>query len=165
MGSLFMTKLRICVAAAAIALVTGGAAACPTAVVHPETARLVQMGAGGQTAAKAYEASISQPETKCESRGGTLHVNLSFKLDAALAPGVEAKPVKAPYFVVVMYAGAIVAKEIFPVTLGFAPAVQKIAITEVVDKISLPSRRNAKPEYEILVGFQLTPEQVRAAKR
>lgn len=146
------------------AVVSVPAYACPSAAVHPETAKLVQMGAGGQANARAYEARISAPAVACQTVGADMTVNLTFKVDATLAPNVQAKPVKAPYFVVVMVAGKIVAKEIFPVTLAFGPGVDKIATTETVDKISLPLRRNAKPDYEILVGFQLSPEQMRAVQ-
>jgi phosphoribosylaminoimidazole (AIR) synthetase len=139
-------------------------AACPSAQVHAETARYVQLGAGGRADARAYVAQMSAPKTACQTAGGMVQVNLSFTVQADLAANVEAKPVKAPYFVVLMQAGKIVAKEVFPVTFAFGPAAPSVTLTETVDKIALPLRQSGKPDYEILVGFQLTPEQVRAAK-
>lgn len=155
---------RVALTVMALELATPAFARCPVASVHPETARLVQMGAGGQPSAKAYEARISAPQVSCASDGSSLKINLTFKVDAALGPNVQATPVKAPYFVAVLYDGMIVAKEIFPVGLGFKPDAPSISLTETVDKISVPLRRNAVPEYEILIGFQLTPEQVRASQ-
>jgi hypothetical protein len=159
-----MTKYGLFLVASLAAALSGQAAACPKAAVHPETARLVQMGAGGQATAKAYEARMSGAQVSCSTDGASDKIVLSFKIDAALGPNVEAKPVRAPYFVVVMLADKIVAKEVFPVTLPFGPGAAAVALNETVDKISLPLRRSAKPDYEILIGFQLTPEQLRAAQ-
>lgn len=155
---------RVAAGVLTLMALAGGAAACPKAAVHPETARLVQMGAGGQASAKAYEARISGPQTACTDDAGMTRVALTFAVQAGLGPNVEAKPVKAPYFVVVMSAGKIVAKEIFPVTLPFASGAATVSISETVDKIALPLQKGGMPDYELLVGFQLTPEQLRAAQ-
>lgn len=150
--------LMITVAGAASAF------ACPVAKVHPETARFVQMGAGGQPAAKAYDATISGPQAKCSAENGGTKVHLTFKVDATLAPNVEAKPVKVPYFVAILSGDKIVAKEVFPVSLPFGVGALSVSVNEIVDKISLPLRPSGKPDYELLVGFQLTPEQLRAVQ-
>jgi hypothetical protein len=159
-----MTTYGVWAAAAAVAALTGSAMACPKAAVHPDTARLVQMGAGGQPNVKAYEARLSAPQAACKDEAGQMKVALTFDIQAGLGPNVEAKPVKVPYFVVVMSAGKIVAKEIFPVTLPFGPGAASVSVKETVDKISLPLRNGGKPDYELLIGFQLTPEQLRAAQ-
>lgn len=156
--------LQFALVVTGIAGLSAAEASCPRADVHAETARLVQMGAGGQASARAYDARISNAKVECLSDGAAAKIALSFKVDASLGPNVEAKPVRAPYFVAVLYGGKIVAKEVFPVTLAFAPGAAAVSMVETVDKISLPLRRNAKPDYEILVGFQLTPEQLRAAQ-
>ena len=158
-----MTRYRLLAAFAALAL-PAPAMACPKADIHAETARFVQMGAGGQPGARAYDARLSAPQVTCANDGATLKIVLSFKVDASLGPNVEAKPVQAPYFVAVLYGGKIVAKEVFPVRLPFGPGAETVSLTETVDKISLPLRRNAKPDYEILLGFQLTPQQLRAGQ-
>jgi choline dehydrogenase-like flavoprotein len=156
-----MNRPAFLTAVAAVALAAVSEAACPTAAVHPETAKLVQMGAGGQANARAYQAAISAPKTACETAGKDVKVSLSFQVNAELSPGVEARPVKAPYFVVVMAGDKIVAKEVFPVSLAFGPSAATLSLTETVDKISLPLRPGG---YDILVGFQLSPDQLRAAQ-
>lgn len=152
------------VAAALVVAASGGAAACPKAAVHSETARLVQMGAGGIASAKAFEARMSAAQSACKAETGATAVALTFAVQASLGPNVEAKPVKVPYFVVVMAGGKIVAKEVFSVTLPFAAGGSPVSVNETVDKISLPLRSGATTDYELLVGFQLTPEQLRAAQ-
>jgi hypothetical protein len=147
-----------------VAACAGHAAACPTAAVHPETQTLRQMGAGGDPAQKAYDATLSLPKVACTAGGGATKVSLTFKVDATLGPNVEARPVRAPYFVAVLAAGEIVAKEVFPVTLSFGAARTTLSFEETVDKITLPARGNGQARYEILVGFQLTPEQLRAVR-
>jgi hypothetical protein len=144
-----------------LAAAVSAAPTCPAVTVHRETSTLVQMGAGGRADARAYRAVISDPKVSCDPAGSDLKVHLTFQVKADLAPGVEARAVKAPYFVVVMNQGKIVAKEVFPVSLGFSAAATTLNLTETVDKISLPVRIGG---YEILVGFQLTPEQLRAAQ-
>lgn len=168
MGRLGQGPIAACATALVIAALSAfdaAATACPTVAVHPDTARLVQMGAGGDANAQAYDAVMSAPQATCQSNKSDIKVNLTFHIDAALGPNVEARTVRVPYFVVVMSAGKIVAKEVFPVALGFSPATPKLSLNETVDKISLPLRTAATAQpYEILVGFQLTAAQLRAVQ-
>jgi hypothetical protein len=133
--------------------------------VLADTAHFVQMGAGGDPSKRAYDATMSGASMSCSVTGETLKAALTFNVSAQLSPDVEAKPVRIPYFVVIMEGKSILAKQVFPVTLNFAPGSSSVRLSETVDKISIPLRKGQKAEsIAIVVGFQLSAEQLRQAK-
>jgi hypothetical protein len=68
---------------------------------------------------------------------------------------------KVPYFVAVTQADRIVTKQIRSLIVSFPAGQTSVSIEESVDDIDLKTDRDKKPyDYQILVGLQLTKEQL-----
>ena len=68
------------------------------------------------------------------------------------------------YFVAVTRKNiAVIEKEVFPITVSFPPGVERVSLTETIDEVVI-SRANDNTSgvnFEIIVGFVVTPEQQR----
>ncbi|HAH08884.1 MAG TPA: hypothetical protein DCL54_16070 [Alphaproteobacteria bacterium] len=154
---------EFCLALSVSAAIAAPAMACPKAAIIPQTNTFVQMGAGGDPNVRAYDATMSNPTVACEQRAGALKLSLSIRIDARLAPNVEAKPVQVPYFVAIQRKDKIIAKEIFPARIGFSDGKTVISVQEQVDRISVPiDGGHTANDMTVLTGFQLSREQLRA---
>ena len=144
----------------ALSVDAGATVKCPAVEVLKGTQNFVQMGASGDANIRAYDALLSDAATACTFDAKNVKVNLTFKVAGHLAPNVEARPVKVPYFVAFLSDDHVITKQIFSVNLAFGPAAQNVNVTEAVDKIMYPLSA-LDPNYRIVVGFQLSPAQLR----
>lgn len=144
-------------------------AACPTVKLVDDLKNVVQFVdmANPAPATEVSRASLDDLKTSCVAKGETLSVQIDLTLGGRLGPkGRQNADDRAsfayPYFVAVTNPkGEILAKEIFAASVAYPPgqnaATQVETITQTVPREKDPE---APSTYSILVGFQLSDEQL-----
>jgi hypothetical protein len=158
------------VAAAAIA---GLAAACTSTPPLPcpgvsilsdaSEVTLFAQGRGQDLTDVAYRASIERVAGGCEytRSGDTVTSTVAARLVATRGPAAQASEETFVYFVAVVDKGQnILARERFESTFTFQANQRQAAAIEEIEQI-IPIRADLRGiDYEILVGFELTPVQL-----
>jgi hypothetical protein len=139
---------------------------CPTAAALVGTSSLTvfKAGAGQDPSNEIYTVYLSDVRQKCDfdkDRNKTdSKVELLFR--AKRPPSAEGVSYRFPYFVVVTHSGNIISKRMFFVNFTFQPGATSAAFEDTVDSTVIKMARKDKiGEYEILVGFQLTHDQLK----
>ena len=89
--------------------------------------------------------------------------NLEIDLGFGRGPAAMGSENTYEYFVVVTHRHrAVIEKETFPIRVRFRPGEDRLFMTERVDAISIPraTPTTSGTNFEILVGFELTDEQI-----
>ena len=89
--------------------------------------------------------------------------NLEIDFGFGRGPAAQGSERTYEYFVAVTRRDmAVMAKEVYPVRVRFAPDQDRVFLTETIDAISIPRANEGTSgvNFEILVGFELTPEQI-----
>lgn len=142
--------------------------ACPTVTVVSDTARMVQLAPGASQVTPAntrFLAEIADFASDCRLRndGQTVEVNLTLRIAAEKGQAAGTmNSVNAPFYVAIAMRPdqTILAKEVFSATFDFAGTQTRSGSTEeLVQRIPMPEGKRPG-DYEIIVGFQLTPEQL-----
>lgn len=135
---------------------------CPAIAVVAHTGSLVHFNNEQQrTTDVLYEAQISEPSLTCE-QGQDVVSEVSFRIDAVRGAALDGPgQFTIPYFVTVLRDNSqIVAKRVFEATVRFDPDDVRAGTREVISQ-RIPSIEKARRyDYEVLVGFQLFPEEV-----
>ena len=93
------------------------------------------------------------------SRHATASVDIDFQATRAQAGAAATYTV--PYFVAITSEGKILAKQVFQVQFAFDAGQATAAFTDSVNSLSLTIGRDKHAtDYGVLVGFQLTKEQL-----
>lgn len=101
----------------------------------------------------------------CTYNPKSVTVDLKLQFDGRLGPAQESATNKeffsVPFFVAVKEPGGnVLAKEVFAASLNYPTGAQRTVYTENLRQI-IPIANTARgPRYKVVVGFQLTPEQL-----
>lgn len=105
-------------------------------------------------------------DTKCTVTDKTVAVDISVRFDGYLGPQAaewqsQSRSFAYPYFIAVTTpAGEILSKEVFAATIRYDAGETAITQQEKTRQI-IPLREDTKPgQYEILIGFQLTEDEL-----
>ncbi|GHF30048.1 hypothetical protein GCM10017044_26740 [Kordiimonas sediminis] len=133
---------------------------CPAVAVVGDTGTLTRFsGEGRQPSDVAFTASIMNVNLSC-TEGDSVRSNMTFQIGATAGDALSGDSVNVEYFVIVMKdTTQIITKTIETATLRFdsnGRAVVSQAFESVIPSIEQARRYN----YEVLVGFQLTPDEV-----
>lgn len=135
---------------------------CPAIAVVGGAGSLTRFVGDGRDAGDIlYKATISDVRLECEQDGDVIS-RVSFTVVGQRGPAMRgAETFILPYFVVVLRDNSeIVAKDIYDLKLGFGANDERAARQEVLRQV-LPTIEQARRyDYEILIGFQLDPEDV-----
>ena len=138
---------------------------CPRVVPLKDAQRLVKFAPGGGTdlSAMLYEIRVARIAPKCTYRRDEVEVDLALTIHARRGPADTARKAPGQYFVAIMDPrNRIVAKRRFDVTVSFPVNVNSGSFTDsLVQKIPIAKGRSAAG-YVIVVGLQLTAEELRA---
>jgi hypothetical protein len=139
------------------------ALACPKVSIVRDLAEMTQFRAGGRDGSDVVaRAALADYSGNCDYTSDGVTVNLSLYVVAERGPALQGNQASYRYFVAVTPPNAAQpsAKSEFESTIDF-PAGQARAANkeEVTPQIPLPRDGNAK-DWQVLVGFQLTPEQL-----
>lgn len=150
--------LGVAIALACFAVNSASAEVCPKISVLPDATRLTDFEG---TAAAQYRATMGQEVLQCVVKDGVAHARLKFKVTANLLPNADADTRKVEYFVVILNGDQVLAKQVYSLEIPFSSAKRSVTVDEKINRVDIPlaSGRTAG-DYQILVGFQLTREQV-----
>lgn len=136
---------------------------CAPAAVVASTGTLTHFsdGLGRDADDVRYRAEISNLAVSCRKRSGGLEITLTFEVSAYSGPADTAGSAEIPFFVAVTLGNRqVLSKRVFssehyfPVQTGYSAFRE-----EIVEFLPISEDREAR-DYEILIGFQLSPEQL-----
>ncbi|MDZ4778229.1 MAG: hypothetical protein SGJ23_15715 [Alphaproteobacteria bacterium] len=146
---------------------------CPLLGVLYDASRLVEFkGEGERYANVAYTGEMRGVRGLCRYTGANpIELNLEIDMAFGKGPAAENSSRVYRYWVVVTRANmAPIEKQYFDVTVNFPRGEDRMAGSETIQRIVIPRANDtvSGANFEILVGFVLTPEQIafnRAGKR
>ncbi len=138
---------------------------CPRAFALYDASRIVEFRDGGQRFANVgFTGEIAKVRSLCRYYGtepieGNLELDMSFGRGPAAS---EQNSAVYEYFVAVTRKNIdVINKQTFPIQVTFPAGKDRVSVTERVDKIVIPraTEGTSGENFEIIVGFELTPEQ------
>ncbi len=136
---------------------------CPNVGVVAEAVNLTQFTAeGGRDVTDVrYVAEFSDIEWSCDLDGSTLEVELTLVVEAAAGPTSNAPTADFRYFVALAARdGGLIAKETFASRIALSSDNGTGSLVEEIEQL-IPLRPDQSgDDFEILIGFQLTREQL-----
>ena len=168
--------MRFKILLAATALLTVSACAsdepveqvCPPAdaVAGVERMTSFRPGGGQDLTEVAFTARVDGIESICRYDDDGVEVAMNVRLSAERGPADTAREASLSYFVAIENGpGNITAKEIYEVTLPFEGNRRRVGVVEEIDiKVPTPADKDFSG-VRILVGLQITPEQLEYNRR
>ena len=138
---------------------------CPGAAILADAAKapVFRSGAPYDLSGVAYTASFTDVTSTCtfDRLNGKTQSNLDISVRATRTPTAEAASVTVPYFITVSASDRVLSKKIYQLRLDFAPGAAVASTDLTPDRIEVTLERSHQPtDYQLLVGFQLSPEQL-----
>ena len=138
---------------------------CPSALSLYDAHRIVELN--GDTVAYqnvGFTGEILAVRSLC-SYYGERPIIANLELDMGFGRGPAAVGTAQTYEIVVAVTRrdmAVIHREVFPITVRFRPGEDRVYLTETIDAISIPraNETTSGVNFEIIVGFELTPEQL-----
>ncbi len=141
---------------------------CPGAAILGDAEKVTQFksGTGRDLTDKMFEAEIRNLRTTCKHRPGRLIVDMTFELVATRFPAAKSREGDFSYFIAVTdKSGRVLAKETFNSRIAFAANRRRAGTVEETEQ-SIPLQAQATgADYEVLVGFQLSANQLQFNRR
>ena len=144
---------------------TKNAGPCPYVKTLYDAARYVELrGAREAVDAVGYTGEIEDLHSGCQYRGADpIKVGLQVLFEFGRGPAAEGSSKEYTYWVAVTDRNyAVLDKQYFTVKASFPHGVDRVTMTDNIDGIVIP-RANSKVSggnFEVLVGFDVTPEMV-----
>lgn len=141
---------------------------CPTVTVRPDLRRLVEFYDPDKPSdsKKISEVTIVHVQNTCRVEGDKLVMQIDLSLSGKTGPKARVKPTDKPSFVypylvaVTDDKGVVLAKDIFAASMVYGANQNDLAYTEsVFQTMPFPDAASGQI-YNVVVGFQLTPEQL-----
>ncbi len=153
-------------------LVMAQANGCPQVAVVEDLKSLTQfeVPSAPTPGEKISTVAITGIDTKCTVTENTVAADLTLRFDGALGPQAiewnsQSRSFAYPYFIAVTTpTGEILSKEVFAATIRYDEGETAITQQEKTRQV-IPLRDDTKPgQYEILIGFQLTEDELNYAR-
>jgi hypothetical protein len=155
--------LSIVAAAIALSACNRTPPACPRATILGDGATITQFrdGPGRDLTDVLAQAEIVDAAVDCDYDRSGVDVSMQIAIAATRGPADRARVADFDYFVAVADAQRnILAKEVFRVRFNFPDTQSRVGTVEQIEpRIPLKDRAEGV-NYQIVVGFQLTPEQL-----
>ncbi|MEO9903768.1 hypothetical protein [Nisaea sp.] len=109
-----------------------------------------------------FDAQLTSLSATCNFESDELALDIAFQIIAARGPAKKDSQAAVTYFIAIAdETGAVIAKQTFDNTLPFKGNLRRVAIKDEFEPtIPYPADRNILNDYRVLIGFQLTPEQL-----
>ena len=119
-------------------------------------------GAGRDISNVAYDGEIGRVRGECDNDGSAAEVEIKFDLDLRAGPQGRTGEQTFQYFVAVTELNQrVLNKQVYNFTAEFKPGEPRVYETKEVKKIRIPYQRLGRADlYEVLVGWELSPEQL-----
>lgn len=136
---------------------------CPRAFALYDAERVVQFNGEEAFANVGFTAQMGRIRSLCRYYGEQpIVADLEIEMEFGRGPAANGSTHTYEYFVAVTRKNiAVIEKEVFPVTVTFPPGVDRVSMTETVDRIVIPraSENTSGVNFEIITGYVVTPEQ------
>lgn len=139
---------------------------CPDAVILADAKRITvyRDGPGRDLTDILFEGEIDRIASSCSYSRRELTVTLAADIVAARGPAASSGEVTLPFFVAILdEQRQVVAKQVFDSAIPIPSGRRRAGVREEIEQV-IPLT-DAAPYYEIVVGFQLTPEQLEQNRR
>ncbi len=137
---------------------------CPEAFALYETSRLVQFNGKESFSDVGFTAEINKVRSLCRYVGdGPINADLTLDISFGRGPAAVGQTAIYEYFVAVTRKDIdVINKEVFPISITFPEGQDIVHATETVGQIRIPraNEGTSGANFEIIVGFVLTPEQI-----
>jgi hypothetical protein len=143
---------------------------CPYAAVLAPASTLTAFrpGAKNDPAGEQYIVGLSGVSTDCsfDSNNGTTDSSLKLSFQAKRPQSPDAASYKVPYFVAITQGERVLSKHDFWVNFSFPAGAATATFRESVASTAITLENGKKPyDYEIVVGMQLTHDQLEYNKK
>lgn len=141
---------------------------CPQTAIRPDAGDLSQYrGAGADLTDLVVDGRITGLSGKCSLDDRThLHTRISVKMELTRGPAAKGPLASVTYFVAVAKGDKILDKKDYTVAVTFPPNSDKLRLSgEQVDLVLPVDEHLTGAAYSILVGYQLTPQQLALNRR
>ena len=146
---------------------------CPRSIILGDADQvMVFSGPGRDLPDLQYEATVMDLSSQCDygREWGRRYAFTQMRIDFAVELGSAAAPVPVdiPYFVAVVLpeSEVILTKEVFTFRADFGPGYRAMTVRENIDQVRIPVEEDDEAgQYELIVGFELTPEQLAFNRR
>lgn len=138
--------------------------ACPRVSILNDAARAVvyRDGPGRDLIDVVHEGQIGEVGWSCKYSKTDVTVLAKIAFLAQRGPASSQPEARLPFFVAVTDSGReILAKQVFQTVVAFPEGRSQAGVFEEIEEIIPLPDQTSGPEYEIIVGFQLTEEQLR----
>ncbi len=136
---------------------------CPEAFALYDASRLVEFKGSESYKNVGFTAEITNVRSVCRYYANNpIVADLSMEIAFGRGPAAEQSSATYQYFVAVTRKDIeVMEKQIFPITVTFPQNVNVVAVSEKVGEIIIPraNENTSGLNFEIIVGFELTPEQ------
>ena len=162
--------MAACLAAAALTLTSCGQRRgvvnipnCPAAGLVAHTASLTRFAGETATSADlAFDATITDLDSNCIEGEAAVETTISFSIIARKGPALQNPVQEVRYFVAVVRDDyQVTNKRTFTTELRFAPGKDTAGVRETVVQTFEDFKIPQRYRYEILIGFQLSPEEIK----
>ncbi len=144
---------------------------CPSAHLVPALADVTAYKGAGPAhdlTDLVYQARVTNVQGKCQfgDSKSELAVTVAVVLAAQRGPSMQGRDFDIPLFIAVTEGADIRDKKVFPVHMTFPPNVDRVVVTSPDIAMSLPiSAQKTGMAYDVIAGFQLTPDQLAANRQ
>lgn len=137
---------------------------CPEAFSLYETSRLVEFKGSESYENVGFTAEINKVRSLCRYYGERpIVADLTMEMSFGRGPAASGSAATYQYFVAVTRKNIeVIEKQVFPININFPQGVSIVEATENVGQIVIPraNENTSGANFEIIVGFELTPEQI-----
>ena len=131
---------------------------CPHLGLLADASRLTDFEG---TSSAQFRATLGGEALQCVVKDGVAHTRLKFKVTGNLQTDAKSDTRKVPYFVAVMQGSQVLAKQVYSLDIPFAAHERNVSVEERVNRVDIPlASGKAATDYQVMIGFQLTREQV-----
>jgi hypothetical protein len=134
---------------------------CPTVAVLAPTSQLTAfLPSRSDVGAEITSATVTGVAGACSLEPAKHAVRVTFKagFTATNGPANNAAPLNLPFFVAIVQGESIISKQLYSVPVSFNGNVISASAQSQTLSVELPNDRRTE-SAQVLVGFQLTPEQ------
>ncbi len=137
---------------------------CPEAFALYEASRLVEFKGAEAYANVGFTAEIEKVRSLCRYFDDKpINADLSLDIAFGRGPAASGQTATYEYFVAVTRKDIeVIEKQVFPITVTFPQGINIVEVTEDIGEIIIPraNENTSGANFEIIVGFELTPEQI-----
>ncbi|GJL97384.1 MAG: hypothetical protein DHS20C06_12010 [Hyphobacterium sp.] len=138
---------------------------CPSALTLYDAHRVVEINGDGLTVdSVGFTGEINGVRSLCRYFDlEPIRANLEIDFGFGRGPAAQGSEHTFTYFIAVTRRDSVVIhRENFPITVRFEPGQDRVFLTETINRISIPraTETTSGTNFEIIVGFDLTPEQL-----